>query len=137
MTGTAPDLSTAITFGRDDVSQLLERLRLVDGEDPTAKFIEAAEKLFGIINLHPKQLDVMRAIAEGRDVLAVLPTGFGKSVCFQLPALLAPQGRPTVVVSPLVALIRDQSTIFAGARNSTRPGHHRHHVEGGADRDSA
>lgn len=94
VTGTAPDLSTAITFGRDDVSQLLERLRLVDGEDPTAKFIEAAEKLFGIINLHPKQLDVMRAIAEGRDVLAVLPTGFGKSVCFQLPACSRRKGDP-------------------------------------------
>lgn len=116
VTGTAPDLSAAITFGRDDVSQLLERLRLVDGEDPTAKFIEAAEKLFGITNLHPKQLDVMRAMADGRDVLAVLPTGFGKSVCFQLPALLAPQERPTVVVSPLVALIRDQVNDLRGRR---------------------
>lgn len=116
VTGTAPDLSTAITFGRDDVNQLLERLRLVDGEDPTAKFIEAAEKLFGITHLHPKQLDVMRAIADSRDVLAVLPTGFGKSVCFQLPALLAPQDRPTVVVTPLVALIRDQVNDLRGRR---------------------
>lgn len=116
VTGTAPDLSTAITFTRDDVSQLLENLRLIEGEDPTEKFIEAAEKLFGITNLHPKQLDVMRAIAEGRDILAVLPTGFGKSLCFQLPALLAPQARATVVVSPLVALIKDQVNDLRGRR---------------------
>lgn len=116
VTGTAPDLSTAITFGRDDATQLLEELRLVDGEDPTTKFIEAAEKLFGITDLHPKQLEVMRAMAEGRDVLAVLPTGFGKSLCFQLPALLAPQARATVVVSPLIALIKDQVNDLRGRR---------------------
>ncbi|MFL0287816.1 RecQ family ATP-dependent DNA helicase [Mycobacterium sp. SMC-21] len=116
VTGTAPDLSTAVAFGRDDVTRLLEELRLVDGEDPTPKFIEAAEKLFGITDLHPKQLEVMRAIAEGRDVLAVLPTGFGKSLCFQLPALLAPQARATVVVSPLIALIKDQVNDLRGRR---------------------
>ncbi|OBB84675.1 RecQ family ATP-dependent DNA helicase [Mycolicibacterium peregrinum] len=116
VTGTAPDLSKAITFGRDDVTQLLESLRLVEGEDPTGKFVEAAEKLFGITNLHPKQLEVMRAIAEGRDILAVLPTGFGKSLCFQLPALLAPNARATVVVSPLIALIKDQVNDLRGRR---------------------
>ncbi|BBY73594.1 hypothetical protein MPRF_04930 [Mycolicibacterium parafortuitum] len=115
-TGTAPDLTAAISFGRDDVSQLLENLRLIEGEDPTAKLIEAAEKLFGIANLHPKQLEVMRAIIEGRDVMAVLPTGFGKSLCFQLPALLAPQARATVVVSPLIALIKDQVNDLRGRR---------------------
>jgi ATP-dependent DNA helicase RecQ len=116
VTGTPPDLSTAISFGRDDVSQLLENLRLIEGEDPTAKFVEAAEKLFGITGLHEKQLEVMRAIAEGRDIMAVLPTGFGKSLCFQLPALLAPQARATVVVSPLVALIKDQVNDLRGRR---------------------
>lgn len=116
VTGSAPDLSTAITFGRDDVTQLLESLRLIPGEDPTAKFDEAAEKLFGITELHPKQLEVMRAFVEGKDFLAVLPTGFGKSVCFQLPALLAPEARATVVVSPLVALINDQINDLRGRR---------------------
>ncbi|MCV7002214.1 RecQ family ATP-dependent DNA helicase [Mycolicibacterium alvei] len=116
VTGAAPDLSSAITFGRDDVTQMLEELRLVEGEDPTAKFIEAAEKLFGITNLHPKQLEVMLAIAQGKDILAVLPTGFGKSLCFQLPALLAPQARATVVVSPLIALIKDQVNDLRGRR---------------------
>lgn len=116
VTGSPPDLSTAISFGRDDITQLLESLRLVEGEDPTAKFIEAAEKLFGITKLHPKQLEVMRAIAAGQDVMAVLPTGFGKSLCFQLPALLAPHARATIVVSPLVALIKDQVNDLRGRR---------------------
>ncbi|CAJ1493872.1 RecQ family ATP-dependent DNA helicase [[Mycobacterium] kokjensenii] len=116
VTGSAPDLSDAISFGRDDVSELLESLRLVPGEDPTSKLIEAAEKLFGITELHPKQLEVMRAFIEGRDFLAVLPTGFGKSVCFQLPALLAPEDRATVVVSPLIALIKDQVNDLRGRR---------------------
>lgn len=116
VTGSPPDLATAISVGRDDVTQLLENLRLVAGEDPTAKLIEAAEKVFGITNLHQKQLDVMKAFVEGRDFLAILPTGFGKSLCFQLPALLAPEARATVVVSPLVALIRDQVNDLRGRR---------------------
>lgn len=116
VTGSPPDLSTAITLGRDDVTQLLESLRLIAGEDPTAKLTEAAERLFGITELHPKQLDVMRAFLEGKDFLAVLPTGFGKSLCFQLPALLAPDARATVVVSPLIALIKDQVNDLRGRR---------------------
>jgi ATP-dependent DNA helicase RecQ len=116
VTGSTPDLSTAITFGRDDVTQLLESLRLVPDEDPTAKLSEAAEKLFGITQLHPKQLEVMRAFIDGKDFLAVLPTGFGKSLCFQLPALLAAEARATVVVSPLIALIKDQVNDLRGRR---------------------
>ena len=63
VTGEVPDLASAISFGRDDVCQILDRLRLIEGEDPTAKLIEAAEKLFGITNLHPEQLEVMRGDA--------------------------------------------------------------------------
>jgi len=122
VTGSLPDLSTAITSGRDDVTQLLDNLRLVAGEDPTAKLIEAAEKLFGITKLHPKQLEVMRAFIDGKDFLAVLPTGFGKSLCFQLPALLVPEARATVVVSPLIALIKDQVNDLRG-RRGIRPVH--------------
>src|SRR5438128_10561532 len=48
----------------------------------------------------------MRAVLQGRDVLLVVPTGGGKSLCYQLPSLLLP--RPTVVVSPLLALLEDQ-----------------------------
>jgi len=57
--------------------------------------------------LKPSQLAVISAVAEGRNVLALLPTGFGKSFCFQLPALVLPG--VTIVVSPLVALMHDQA----------------------------
>jgi ATP-dependent DNA helicase RecQ len=58
--------------------------------------------------LRPEQLRAMEAVTAGRDVLAVLPTGAGKSAIYQVPAVL--QDRPTLVVSPLVALQRDQRT---------------------------
>jgi ATP-dependent DNA helicase RecQ len=67
-----------------------------------------AAETFGWHELRPDQLKAMEAVAEGRDVLAVLPTGAGKSAIYQVPAVL--QDRPTVVVSPLVALQRDQRT---------------------------
>ena len=61
----------------------------------------------GSIALKPKQEEAIRAIAEGKDLLAVLPTGYGKSYVFQLPALALPG--VTVVVSPLVSLMTDQA----------------------------
>jgi ATP-dependent DNA helicase RecQ len=63
---------------------------------------------FGWQELRPEQLTAMEAVAAGRDVLAVSPTGAGKSAIYQVPAVL--QDRPTLVVSPLVALQRDQRT---------------------------
>ncbi|GIG98243.1 DEAD/DEAH box helicase [Plantactinospora mayteni] len=59
------------------------------------------------LSLRPQQEQVVRAVAAGHDVLALLPTGFGKSYTFQLPALALPG--VTVVVSPLVALMADQA----------------------------
>ncbi|MGD8496277.1 MAG: RecQ family ATP-dependent DNA helicase [Gemmatimonadales bacterium] len=61
---------------------------------------------FGHADFRPGQAAVVAAMAAGRDVLAVLPTGAGKSLCYQVPALLVE--RPTIVVSPLIALIEDQ-----------------------------
>ncbi|WP_419164109.1 RecQ family ATP-dependent DNA helicase [Candidatus Palauibacter sp.] len=61
---------------------------------------------FGYDDFRPAQSRVVEAVLSGRDTLAVLPTGFGKSVCFQIPALL--RSRPTLVVSPLISLIDDQ-----------------------------
>jgi len=54
----------------------------------------------------PLQLEIIREVLAGRDAFALLPTGGGKSLCFQLPALALPQ--LTVVVSPLIALMKDQ-----------------------------
>ncbi|MEV4622074.1 ATP-dependent DNA helicase RecQ [Asanoa sp. NPDC049573] len=67
---------------------------------------KAARTLFGWKTLRPGQLDAMRAILRGNDVLAVMPTGAGKSALYQVPATQLPG--PTVVVSPLLALQQDQ-----------------------------
>jgi ATP-dependent DNA helicase RecQ len=64
-------------------------------------------KTFGFEAFRPGQAEILSAILEGRDVLAVMPTGSGKSLCYQLPALLGDDGL-TVVVSPLIALMRNQ-----------------------------
>ncbi len=61
---------------------------------------------FGYGSFHPLQREIIEASLAGRDVFALLPTGGGKSLCFQLPALLRPG--LTVVVSPLIALMKDQ-----------------------------
>ncbi|MFQ5691086.1 MAG: RecQ family ATP-dependent DNA helicase [Gemmatimonadota bacterium] len=74
-----------------------------------ASLAAATEKLrrhYGFRAFRPAQEAVVRAVLAGRDVLAVLPTGGGKSACFQVPALLRPG--LTVVVSPLIALMEDQ-----------------------------
>jgi ATP-dependent DNA helicase RecQ len=61
---------------------------------------------YGHDDFRPQQRPVIRAALAGRDILAVLPTGAGKSVCFQVPALAL--GGLTLVVSPLIALMQDQ-----------------------------
>lgn len=66
----------------------------------------ALEANFGHRAFRPYQEEIIRQVMEGRDTLGVLPTGAGKSLCYQLPALLLP--RPTLVISPLIALMQDQ-----------------------------
>jgi len=61
---------------------------------------------FGLSEFRAGQEETVRAVLDGDDVLAVMPTGAGKSLCYQLPALL--QGGLTLVVSPLIALMHDQ-----------------------------
>jgi ATP-dependent DNA helicase RecQ len=68
--------------------------------------IESLRRHFGHASFRPGQGDVVRAVLDGRDVLAVMPTGSGKSLGFQLPAVLLPG--TTIVVSPLIALMKDQ-----------------------------
>jgi ATP-dependent DNA helicase RecQ len=63
-------------------------------------------KRFGFANLRPGQAEVITALLTGHNVLAVMPTGSGKSLCYQLPALLY-EGC-TIVISPLIALMKDQ-----------------------------
>ena len=72
--------------------------------------VESAEsillKYWGYDNFRPGQKDIVDQIHDGTDVLALLPTGGGKSICFQVPALLKPG--LTLVISPLIALMKDQ-----------------------------
>jgi ATP-dependent DNA helicase RecQ len=74
---------------------------------PGAPTIERlAKERFGFDHLHPGQRAAIAALLDGRDTLAVMPTGSGKSAISQIAGLLIP--RPTVVISPLIALQRDQ-----------------------------
>jgi ATP-dependent DNA helicase RecQ len=61
---------------------------------------------FGVTRFRPGQRQVMEAVLAGRNVLGIMPTGAGKSLCYQLPAMFLP--KPVVVVSPLIALMQDQ-----------------------------
>jgi len=87
---------------------------------------ERLKAVFGFDGFRPGQDEVVGAVLAGEDVLAVMPTGSGKSLCYQLPALL--RDGLTVVVSPLIALMRDQVGqlreygIEAASLNSTNDG---------------
>jgi ATP-dependent DNA helicase RecQ len=80
---------------------------------PTEKLTEILHRVFGHTGFRPHQQEVCEAAAAGRDVLLVMPTGAGKSLCYQLPALALAQkngGGTALVISPLIALMDDQAT---------------------------
>ena len=68
--------------------------------------LEALTRYFGYDSFRPGQQGIVEVLLAGRDVLGVMPTGAGKSVCYQIPAALSPG--VTLVVSPLISLMRDQ-----------------------------
>ncbi len=82
----------------------------------------ALAKTFGHADFRPGQAEIVEAVLAGEDVLAVMPTGAGKSLLYQLPAIVG--SKPVVVVSPLISLMRDQVTalqakgVAAGALHS-------------------
>jgi ATP-dependent DNA helicase RecQ len=78
----------------------------------TDQLLGALEQYWGYTSFRPLQQEAMEAILGSRDSLVVLPTGGGKSLCFQAPALLS--DRIAVVVSPLISLMRDQVDTLVG-----------------------
>jgi len=77
----------------------------MSGDPRCARARRLLRRHWGHRDFRPGQARAVAAALEGRDLLAVLPTGHGKSVCFQLPALL--ETGVTLVVSPLISLMED------------------------------
>src|SRR5262245_13233712 len=76
------------------------------GPDAVPLVRETLRRVWGYADFLPLQEDAVRAVLAGRDSLVVLPTGGGKSICYQAPA--AHLGRLAIIVSPLIALMKDQ-----------------------------
>jgi ATP-dependent DNA helicase RecQ len=78
-----------------------------------ARMRREAERRFGITEFRPGQRELIEAALARRDVLGLMPTGAGKSLCYQLPALVL--RKPVIVVSPLISLMQDQHDKLAAA----------------------
>ncbi|MCX6050585.1 MAG: RecQ family ATP-dependent DNA helicase, partial [Chloroflexi bacterium] len=114
----APFTDTSVTA--IDPAQLYNQLSgpesiKVDRQEQRAIQLEAVRH-FGFMKLRSGQIEVMATILRGESMLTVMPTGAGKSLCYQLPALTLPKA--TLVISPLIALMKDQvESLPTAARN--------------------
>jgi ATP-dependent DNA helicase RecQ len=100
--------------------------------EDSALIFEALHRYWGYDTFRPGQESVVRSLAAGRDACVVMPTGGGKSLCYQLPAVL--DARTAVVISPLIALMQDQVAqllqmgISAACLNAATPSEERSHI---------
>src|SRR3954463_12160238 len=103
---------------------LLRRANNNNYNPAMADLREQLRELFGLEEFRPAQREVIEDVMGGRDVLCVMPTGAGKSLCYQLPAAVG--GGLSIVVSPLISLMQDQvqqlrdEGLSAGFINSTQ-----------------
>src|SRR5260370_1463375 len=94
-------------------------------EQAPERFFEALHRYWGYESFRPGQESIVRGIAAGRDACVVMPTGGGKSLCYQLPAVL--HATTAVVISPLIPLMHDHVAqllhigISAASLNSPTP----------------
>lgn len=90
------------------IGRFIDIVRAVSAPPPTtdARALERLRQTFGHPAFRGSQAEIVRHVAEGGDALVLMPTGGGKSLCYQLPALL--RDGLTIVVSPLIALMQDQ-----------------------------
>jgi len=90
-----------------------------------ANSLSLLKKYFGYDSFRPNQEAIIQDLLKGKDILAIMPTGGGKSLCFQLPALML--DGVAIVISPLIALMKDQvdalraNGISANYYNSSQP----------------
>lgn len=75
-------------------------------DEPIARALSFMEQVFGFRQFRPGQKEILKAVLSGEDTLAIMPTGGGKSLCYQVPAFL--RTGITLVISPLIALMKDQ-----------------------------
>jgi len=74
---------------------------------PRTELLSTLHRYWGYSSFRPFQEEIVKSLLVGRDVCVVLPTGGGKSLCYQLPAAMT-RGKTAIVVSPLIALMQDQ-----------------------------
>jgi ATP-dependent DNA helicase RecQ len=97
-------------FSQDQIAALRQIVARLDAP-PGVELKSTLRSMFGYEEFRPGQEQIIRTVLAGRDCLAVMPTGGGKSLTFQIPARLL--GGTTVVISPLIALMKDQVDALA------------------------